>query len=127
MKARILLALIMLLTVGTGAQERITLTTPITRPSVPEYRLRALTLYVGDAGTTVDDRVDVDLDPIQATSGSPDDVLPTRRESYGGATANTIILQINKANLTTRSLQQRIFDRLIADGRLAGTVTGTVQ
>jgi hypothetical protein len=126
MRTRILLALLVLFTAGAGAQERLTLATPVTRPTVTEYRVRALTLYLGEGVTTADDRIDIDLDSTTNT-GTVDENTQTRRESYGGATANGLIIALNKANLSTRSLQQRIFDRLIADGRIAGTVTGTVQ
>jgi hypothetical protein len=37
----------------------------------------------------------------------------------------TLINALNTANLSTRSLVKRMFERLIADGYIAGTVTGT--
>lgn len=39
--------------------------------------------------------------------------------------ALTLIQQLNKANLTTKSLERRVMERAIADGKLAGTITGT--
>jgi len=48
--------------------------------------------------------------------------------SYEGAVATTLMVQLNKVNLATRSLQQRVLDRLIADGKIpAGAVGGTVD
>jgi len=45
---------------------------------------------------------------------------------WTGPTAAGLILALNKANLTTQSLSQRIFTQAIADGKLAGTQSGTV-
>jgi hypothetical protein len=46
---------------------------------------------------------------------------------YTGQVAVDLMVALNKVNLSTRSLKQRVFDRLIADGRLDGTVGGTVD
>lgn len=43
---------------------------------------------------------------------------------YSGAPAATMMTQLNTANLSTRSLQKRILDRLVADGAYTGTITG---
>lgn len=45
--------------------------------------------------------------------------------SYTGSTATTMMIQLNKANLTSNSLQKRIFTQLINDGLIAGSVTGS--
>jgi hypothetical protein len=45
---------------------------------------------------------------------------------WSGAPADTLMLQLNKANLTTQSLAQRIFAQAITDGKLVGTQSGTV-
>lgn len=45
--------------------------------------------------------------------------------TYEGSTAVTLILALNKANLSITSLQRRILERLVADGKLTGTVSGT--
>lgn len=45
---------------------------------------------------------------------------------YDGDTATTLMVQLNKINLSTISLQRRILERLVTDGKLpSGTVTGT--
>lgn len=43
---------------------------------------------------------------------------------YEGAVAATLIIQLNKADLTVQSLERRILLRLVADGLLTGTVSG---
>jgi hypothetical protein len=55
--------------------------------------------------------------------------LPDGRQviaEWTGATADALILALNKANLTTQSLAQRVFAQAIADGKLAGAQSGTV-
>lgn len=49
----------------------------------------------------------------------------TRTHVYTGATADALIVALNKADLVAKSLDQRIFERLIADGKEAGTIAGT--
>ncbi len=45
--------------------------------------------------------------------------------TYGGVEATNLMISLNKANLSTLSLQKRILNKLIADGKISGTVTGT--
>lgn len=45
---------------------------------------------------------------------------------YDGATAVNLIKALNKANLTIKSLERRILEQLVADGKLvSGAVNGT--
>ncbi len=39
--------------------------------------------------------------------------------------AETLMILLNKANLTTNSLHRRTMQKLIADGVVAGTISGT--
>jgi len=44
----------------------------------------------------------------------------------GGLTTATLLAALNTANLSTKSLQKRVLERLIADGKLPpGAVSGT--
>ena len=44
---------------------------------------------------------------------------------YEGPIATTLMLQLNKVNLSTQSLHQRVMTRLLADGKIpAGTASG---
>jgi hypothetical protein len=55
--------------------------------------------------------------------------VPNGREiivSWNGPTADALMLALNKANLTTQSLAQRVFAQAITDGKLIGTQSGTV-
>jgi hypothetical protein len=45
--------------------------------------------------------------------------------SYSGAEATALMRALNKANLSTSSLQKRAIQQLVADGKLAGTISGS--
>ena len=98
---------------GLTAQERLTLTTPIPPPAqVVGYTVSSLLLKWEPTPQIVV--------TLKGEDGKYTDQV------YEGATATTLMIGLNKANLSTRSLNQRIFDRLIADGRISGTVAGSV-
>jgi len=47
---------------------------------------------------------------------------------YGGSVAHTLMVALNKANMSTTSFQKRVFQQLVADGKLpAGSVTGSPE
>lgn len=47
---------------------------------------------------------------------------------YFGAVATNLMIALNKANLSTQSLHQRVIAKLLADGKIpSGTQTGTVD
>lgn len=48
-----------------------------------------------------------------------------KKFAYTGAEAATMMVALNKANLSVKSLQRRVLERLIADGKLAGSITGS--
>ena len=49
----------------------------------------------------------------------------SRTFTYEGATATNLMVALNKANLSTKSLQKRVLEQLIADGKMAGTISGS--
>jgi hypothetical protein len=49
----------------------------------------------------------------------------TLEHSWQGALADADIVALNKVNLTTNSLHKRILQKLITDGVIAGTISGT--
>ena len=66
--------------------------------------------------------------PAGLSSNAYEDVSTPACQEATAATGATLITALNTANLSTRSLRQRIMDRLIADcPAIAGTVTGTPQ
>jgi hypothetical protein len=114
MKSTLLaLAVACALFAGAAAQERLTLTTPKPLPpQVVGYTVSSLLLKWEPTPQIVI--------TLKGEDGTYTDQV------YEGATATTLLIQLNKVNLSTRSLTQRIFDRLIADGRIVGTVAGSV-
>lgn len=44
---------------------------------------------------------------------------------YTGTEATTLMLSLNKSNLSTKSLLKRIMERVVADGKLTGIISGT--
>jgi len=44
---------------------------------------------------------------------------------YTGQEATDLMVLLNKANLSTNSLHKRVLNKLIADGKLTGTVNGS--
>lgn len=92
--------------------ETITLTSPEVQPQIvtADYRVRRLVLDVEAPAIIIQ---------VRGTNGE------AKEFSYQGATAQALLQALNTANLTTKSLQRRILEKLIADGKLVGTVTGT--
>lgn len=43
---------------------------------------------------------------------------------YDGPEASSLMVALNKANLSIKSLQRRILERIVADGKIVGAVTG---
>lgn len=92
--------------------EAIQLTTPITRPAadLTTYTIRGLWLDWGHLSIVIH---------LRGTNGEPKEVR------YDGAVAETMMRNLNTANLSTRSLKARIMDRLVQDDNIIGTVTGS--
>lgn len=91
--------------------ETLTLTTPEVVPQITtsDYKIASLLLDV--EGSTI-------VVHLRGTNGE-------RKEfRYEGATAKTLLTALNKADLSVKSLQRRILERLLADSKLTGAVTG---
>ena len=48
-----------------------------------------------------------------------------RSVGWDGTVATTLMIALNKADLSTKSLHKRIMEKAVADGKLAGTISGT--
>lgn len=90
--------------------ERLDLTVPETTPAITTYAVTYLCLDWSNARITVE---------FTGTNGEK------KAHSWEGATATTLMVALNKANLTANSLQRRVLAKVTADGVLAGTVSGT--
>lgn len=125
---RILAVLILVGSAGVVAQEQVALSTPVfVSAGATNFRVWQLILKRADADTPTNDA------EIRATfrevAGSPATFVANGRTltcEYSGATAESLIIALNSANLSTQSLEHRIIARCQADGQLgAGTITGT--
>jgi len=96
--------------------EIVTLTTPI--PAAAVVRIASVLLDVRQS-----------LIRVVFAEWASGAFVPNGREVvalWNGAQADAMMLSLNKANLSTQSLNQRIFTQAITDGKLAGTQSGTV-
>lgn len=85
-----------------------TLTTP---QSVTDYRISIIKFNWDEAKIHI---------VLKDTQGD------TITAGYTGAEATSLMIALNKANLTTNSLQKRTLERLVTDGKIPiGTVTGS--
>lgn len=115
-----------------NAQEKLTLTTPVARPSIVDYQVDEIRIRRSDW------TIRVELHPNGTATGAPtiacEWVLTTVRcnngfsdatAPVGFANAEAMVKALNKANLTTTSLEKRVYNQLIADGAFVASVTGT--
>jgi hypothetical protein len=103
--------------------EQITLTTAETKPANPAYRVERMTFATGinPAAPTAARTGPFASIYIQVMGNNGEAIS----HSITGDAALTLLKALNKANLTTQSLERRVLQRLIDDGVLAGTLTGT--
>jgi hypothetical protein len=105
-----MLSLLWVLTLG--AQEQIRLTTPeVITANTVTIRM----FMIRPTIATIDVELATDTGRILRHRWGPN------------AATLTMIRNLNKADLSTRSLQQRILDRLVLDGVIQGTVEGDPQ
>jgi len=91
--------------------EQVDLTTPITKPAISYYSVSRLGLDWDAA------RIEIHLK-----------FAPTGEElivGYSGVEATNLMVIMNKKNFSTVSMQKTILQKLIADGKLAGTISGS--
>ena len=112
MWTRRLLIVLVLCAATLSAQERVDVTAPIVK-TITNWKVTVFNARPEEGIIFVE---------VMANTGE------TRSKIYSPTTTPsgpTLISNLNTANLTTRSLYQRILDRLIADGVIEGTVAGT--
>lgn len=90
--------------------EQINLTAPITTPNLSDYRVVYLAFDWDHPSITI---------TLRGTNGE------RKNWSYSGATATTLMVALNKANLSVKSLHRRVIEQLQADGVLVGTIAGS--
>lgn len=98
--------------------ERVTLTKPITKPAITGLALAKLTIDVEARSVYVEWRHD------DGTLGSAAYPTPLPAGHEAQPTGEQLFAALNTANLTSNSLIKRIYQRLVTDGYIAGTITG---
>lgn len=89
--------------------EQVDLTVPITPPTSSSYTV--VSILFDKRGSHIEARL---------VDNTGKDAVFT----YDGIVATNLMIALNKANMATISLEKRIFNQLIADGKLSGTVSG---
>jgi hypothetical protein len=115
--------------------EELILTDPIVPPtpaSTTKYRVSSFTMDLETvmATTTLPPpppAVPPTPEPGLVTVKLKDDAGNYSFYQYTGKLATNMIKQLNTANLTTKSMQRRILEKLSADGFIPGTVAGTPE
>ncbi len=119
----VLVVLLAALSLSGGAQEKLTLTTPaFSSAGASEFKLAILEL---NRRSSVINAVFAEVTPGTSI------FIPDGRQlscGYQGATADAMLILLNKANLSANSLEKRVTTTCQGDGKLPpGTVTGTPQ
>ena len=125
MESKLLIRCLLTSMVGLGlavslqAQETIILTSPIVRPNITTYTPVSLHINVSPPSIVI---TIASAEGLQPAFVYPCD-LPCVNSTPASVTA--LIVALNTANLTTRSLWRRIFDRLVLDfpSRFVGGAT----
>ena len=89
--------------------EKLTRTTPITYPSTTEWRIGRVDLNWTAAIIHIE---------LAGTNGE------RKEHDYRGPEATSLMLGLNKADLSIKSLHKRVLEKLAADGVLTGSITG---
>ena len=90
--------------------EQVDLAVPVIPPSITSWRVSLL--HLDWPGAQIQIGL---LGPNGETAG----------HVYSGLDAMNLMTALNTANLSVKSLHRRVMERLIADGRLLGTISGT--
>lgn len=103
--------------------ERLDIAVPI--PATTCWRVKDINLSLGISATGGNFTVD----PAQAIVevvlvGDNGKRLEHR---FTGQAAHNDIIALNKVNLSTKSLQKRILEKLVADGLIDGTISGSAD
>lgn len=95
--------------------ESVDLTAPIAKPSITNYALDYLTLDVGNSSILV------------VLKGNTGDTIQKVYNSTTTPTGASLLSALNTSNNSTTSLIKRVYNRLISDGVLVGSVSGSPQ
>lgn len=135
------------------AQEQLHLASPVTVTAIADYQVSEIRLRRSDWTIMVWLTPNTAIAPVvyctwggmtrTTTTGVDPNVVVTQTPNVGlqcsngysnvaaptgpSATGQALVLALNKTNLSTTSLEKRIYNQLVADGAFAGSVTGSPQ
>lgn len=114
--AGVVLSSLVIPAIVNARQELVSLTTPVTYINTSQYHLSSLLL-------------DVDNLQITATLVAPSPAAPIIKSytSRTNPTGATLLHSLNTSNFTVNSLIKTVYNRLITDSVITGTVSGTPQ
>ena len=138
---KIFVCILFLLSSSIKAQEIATLTTPATQPSITQYQVTFIGInrlnwqislnFTPNTGPSISCTYGAGPVPIAAPSSNVgitcSNGFINMNAPSGFATVQAMIIALNKANMTTISLEKRIYNQVIADGVFAASVTGVPQ
>lgn len=114
MKKLILLILLFIPSIGTS-QEIVTLTTPVVKPSTNSCNVDVITLDV------INSRIVINL------VCNNNERIAKQYDSFTNPTGATLLHALNIGNFSTNSLMKAVYNRLITDGVIVGTISGVPQ
>jgi TRAP-type mannitol/chloroaromatic compound transport system permease large subunit len=109
------LLLVFFLLVPLSAQELVTLSTPIMKPSTSSCNLDMLNLDVTRSTIVVN---------LVCNNGER---ISKQYDSFTTPTGAVLLHQLNIGNFSTNSLMKAVYNRLITDGVIVGTISGVPQ
>jgi hypothetical protein len=128
MRRPLVLVALVLGTVISSAQEKLTLTTPVSQLSILDWQVIEIALNREDWRVTVILKSNVGERRACSWSTAPDGLRCTAGfVNLSAPSGRTLMIALNKANLSTVSLERRVYNQLVTDGAFVGSVTGTPQ
>jgi hypothetical protein len=121
----LVVAVLAALVSSSGAQEKITFTTPVfTDPGASEFRLASASFNHAGHELRV---ILLEVEPGTNTFKTAGDAKALQC-TYADTQADNIIKALNKADFTTTSLSKQLMQKCQADGKFGpGTITGAPQ
>jgi len=113
-RAFLLVVALLVTPAAASAGEQLDLTTPIVQPTITQYTVDKVLLSWSQNL--------VHVEVMHAATGARKTFLYSATTT---PTGQTLMRALNKADLSVKSLQRRILERLALDGHLVGTVSGT--
>lgn len=139
MKKIVLISTLLMVVAPLLAQEKLTLTSPVAQTSIADYQVQEIHILRANWIISVVLKSNVSgtitcLWGDKARGVTPNIGLTcsngytnTATAPVGFADVQALIVALNKANLTSNSLEKRVYSQLVSDGAFVGSITGSPQ